>query len=279
MHKRTTEASVMAVEEEEAPWYYDIMKFLELGAYPDGANKREHRSIRMMATQYILYGGQLYRRSYDGVHLRCLKREEADRVTKEVHQEICGPHMNGRMLAKKILRMGYYWSIMETDCVNYVKSYHDCQTHTNLNHVPPSELYSMTSPWPFLVWGIDVIGRIAPKASNEHKYISVPINYFTKLVEAASYSMLKAKHVAWFLENNIICRFGIPQEIIFDNGSHFEGEVQRVMEEYGIEHHKSSPYQPQANGAVKATNKNVNNILAKMVVTYKDWTKKFPFAL
>ena len=64
-----------------------------------------------------------------------------------------------------------------------------------------------------------------------------------------------------------------------NNGSHFEGEVQRVMEEYGIEHHKSSPYQPQANGAVKATNKNVNNILAKMVVTYKDWTKKFPFAL
>ena len=83
----------------------------------------------------------------------------------------------------------------------------------------------MTSPWPFLVWGIHVIGRIAPKASNEHKYISVTINYFTKLVEAASYSMLKAKHVAQFLENNIICQFGVPQEIISDNGSHFEGEV------------------------------------------------------
>ena len=40
MHKRTTKASVMAVEEEEALWYYDIMKFLELGAYPDGADKR-----------------------------------------------------------------------------------------------------------------------------------------------------------------------------------------------------------------------------------------------
>ena len=40
VHKRTTKASVMAVEEEEALWYYDIMKFLELGAYPDGADKR-----------------------------------------------------------------------------------------------------------------------------------------------------------------------------------------------------------------------------------------------
>ena len=51
------------------------------------------------------------------------------------------------------------------------------------------------------------------------------------------------------------------------------------MEEYGIEHRKSSPYRPQANGAVEATNKNVKNILAKMVVTYKDWAEKLLFAL
>ena len=62
VHKRKTEASVMTIEEEEASWYYGIMKYLELGAYPDGAEKRECRSIRMMATQYILYGGQLYRK-------------------------------------------------------------------------------------------------------------------------------------------------------------------------------------------------------------------------
>ena len=50
------------------------------------------------------------------------------------------------------------------------------------------------------------------------------------------------------------------------------------MEEYGIEHHKSSPYRPQANGAIEVANKNVKNILAKMVVTYKDWAEKLPFA-
>ena len=161
--------------------------------------------------------------------------------------------MNGRILAKKILRIGYYWNTMKTDYVDYVKSFHD---------IPPSELYNMTSPWPFLVWGIDVIGRIAPKDSNGHEYILVAINYFTKWVEATSYSILKAKHVARFLENSIICQFMVSQEIISDNGSHFEGEVRRVMEEYRIEHHKSSPYRPQANGFIEATNKNVNNIQA-----------------
>ena len=163
---------------------------------------------------------------------------------EQVHQGIYGPHMNGRMLAKKILRIGYYWNTMETDCVDYVKSCHDCQTHPNLNHVPPSELYSMTSPRLFSFWGIDVIERISPNASNRLEYILVAIDYFTKWVEAASYYVLKAKHLAWFLENNIIYRFGVPQVIISDNGSHFEGEVRRVMEEYGIEHHKFSPYRP-----------------------------------
>ena len=90
MHNGKTKASVMTIEEEEASWYYDIMKFLKLGAYPDGVNKRERCSIRMMAIQYVLYGGKLYKRSYDGIHLRCLKKEEAEKVTKEVHPGICG---------------------------------------------------------------------------------------------------------------------------------------------------------------------------------------------
>ena len=99
-------------------------------------------------------------------------------------------------------------------------------------------------------------------------------------METASYSVLKAKHVAWFIENNIICRYGVPQEIISDNGSHFhfEGEVRTIMELYNIEHHKSSPWTTEQWG-LEATNKNIKNILAKMVVTYKDWAKKLPFAL
>ena len=180
----------MAIEEEGVPWYYDITKFLELGVYPDSADKKECRSIRMMVMQYILCRVQLYIRSYDGIYLRCLKEEKIERVMKE-HQGICGPHMKRRMLAEKILRMGYYWNAMETNCVDFVKSFHDCQTHANLYHVPPSELYIMTSPAPFSILGIDVIGRIAHKASNEHEYILVAINYFTKWVEATSYFVLR----------------------------------------------------------------------------------------
>ena len=108
VHKRKTEIPVMTIEEEEVPWNYDIIRFLELGAYSDGADKRERCSIRMMLTQYILCGGQLYGRSYGGIHLRCLKKEEAEGVMEEVHQGICGPYMNERMLGKKIPKIRYF---------------------------------------------------------------------------------------------------------------------------------------------------------------------------
>ena len=88
----------------------------------------------------------------------------------------------------------------------------------------------MTTPWPFSVWGIDIIGEIVPKASNGHRYIIVAIDYFTKWVEAASYATLKAKDVVIFIQKNIICRYGVPHEFISDHGSHFQGEVIPLLE-------------------------------------------------
>ena len=55
-----------------------------------------------------------------------------------------------------------------------------------------------------------MIGRIASKASNGHEYILVMIDNFTKWVEVTSYSILKVKHVARFIENSIICQYGVP---------------------------------------------------------------------
>ena len=116
VNKKKVEASVLVIKEAGFPWYYDIMKFLEFGVYPNGADKRKHFSIRMMAMQFILCEGQFYRRSYDGIHLHYLKKEEAEKVMEEIHQGIYGPNMNGRMLAKMILRIGNYWNTMEIDC-------------------------------------------------------------------------------------------------------------------------------------------------------------------
>ena len=85
VHKEKVKASVLFIDEEGFPWYYDIIKFLEFGVYPNSADKRKRRLIRMVVMQYILCEGQLYKRSYNGIHLRCLKKEEAEKVMEEIH--------------------------------------------------------------------------------------------------------------------------------------------------------------------------------------------------
>ncbi|RVW91379.1 Retrovirus-related Pol polyprotein from transposon 17.6 [Vitis vinifera] len=212
----------------ELPWYHDIYQFQSCGAYPELASAKDRRALRQLATRFVVCGDALYRRSPDGLLLLCLDRASADRVIREVHAGVCGPHMGSHMLA---------------------------------------------------LWGIDIIGKISPKSSSGHEYILVAIDYFTKWVEAASYARLTAARVAKFIRSHIICRYEVPHELISDRGVHFKGEVDTLIQEYGIQHHRPSAYRPQTNGAVEDANKNIKRILRKMVETSRDWSEKLPFAL
>ena len=204
------------------------------------ATSKDRRALRQLATRFVICGDALYRRSPDGLLLLCLDCASANQVMREVHAEVCGPHMGGHMLARKIMRTGYFWLTMETDCCRFVQRCSECQMHGDLIHVPPSELHALTSPWPFSVWGIDIIGKISPKSSSGHEYILVAIDYFTKWVEATSYAGLTVARVAKFIISHIIYRYGVPHELISDRGAHFRGEVDTLVQEYSIQHHRSS---------------------------------------
>ena len=70
--------------------------------------------------------------------------------------------------------------------------------------------------------------------------------------------------MAKFIRSQIIYRYGVPHELISDRGVHFRGKVDTLIQEYGIQHHRSSAYKLQINGAVEAVNKNIKRILRKM---------------
>ena len=188
--------------------------------------------------------------------------------------------MNGYMLSKKIMRQGYYWLTMEFDCIKYVRRCHLCQVYSNRINAPPHELNPLSSPWPFSMWGMDVIGPISPKASNGHRFILVAIDYFTKWVEAASYASVTKGVVVRFVKRDIIARYGSLESIITDNGTNLKNKlITELCRQFKIKHRNSTPYRPQMNGAVEAANKNIKKIVEKMTHTYKDWHEMLPLAL
>ena len=133
----------------------------------------------MLAAGFFLSGSILYKRNNDMTLLRCVDAKEANHMIEEVHEGSFGTHANGHAMARKILRAGYYWLTMESDCCAHVRKYHKCQAYVDNVNVPPHPLKVMSAPWPFSMWGIDVIGTIEPKASNGHRFILVVIDYFT----------------------------------------------------------------------------------------------------
>ncbi|XP_070013534.1 uncharacterized protein [Nicotiana sylvestris] len=253
-------------------------KSIKFREYPEHAKADKKRTIRRLAGGFFLNEEILYKRTPDSNLLRCIDATEVERIMSEVHSGVCGPYMNGYVLVKKILRAGYYWLTMERDCFSFVRKCHQC--YGDLIHSSPLKLHPMSSPWPFVAWGMDVIEPIEQKASNGHRFILVAIDYFTKWVEAVTFKAVTKKVVVDFVHSNIICHFGIPMTIITDNAANLNSHLMKeVCEQFKIVHHHSTPYRPKANGVVEAANKNIKKILRKMIQGSRKWHKKLPFAL
>ena len=119
----------------------------------------------------------------------------------------------------------------------------------------------MTAPWPFAQWGLDIIDHF-PIGVRQLKFLVVGIDYFTKWVEAEALANITEKNIRSFVWRNIICRFGIPRILVFDNGKQFNNSAfNNFCLELGIKNHYSSPAHPQANGQVEVTNRSLLKII------------------
>lgn len=59
--------------------------------------------------------------------------------------------------------------------------------------------------------------------------------------------------------------------IIIDNTQNLNDSLaQNFFKQMHVKHLNSTPYKLQINGALEEVNKNINNIIRKMVVTYKN---------
>ncbi|CAA9999102.1 unnamed protein product, partial [Nesidiocoris tenuis] len=107
------------------------------------------------------------------------------------------------------------------------------------------------------------------------------MDYFTKWPEAFAVADQTAETVAEGLVEHVVSRFGVPQEIHTDQGTHFESAVfQHALKVLGIRRTRTTPLHPQSNGMVERFNRTLVDLLSKTVGgDQKDWDKQLPIAL
>ena len=79
-----------------------------------------------------------------------------------------------------------------------------------------------------------------------------------------------SKTTTQFLFNHVISRFGVPQAIVTDHGSHFwHYMVAELNSKLCLHHDNSTLYYPQENGQVEAVNKVLITMLQCMIRMHK----------
>lgn len=104
----------------------------------------------------------------------------------------------------------------------------------------------------------------------------VAVDYFTKWAEAKPLVEITKQKTP-----NFVCRFGIPQAIVTDNGKQFDNPRFRgLCQSLGIKNLFSSPAHLQANRQVVAINKIIKHHLKTKLEKHKGaWANLLPFIL
>uniref|UniRef100_A0A803PKJ1 Integrase catalytic domain-containing protein n=1 Tax=Cannabis sativa TaxID=3483 RepID=A0A803PKJ1_CANSA len=121
-----------------------------------------------------------------------------------------------------------------------------------VSHMSSEKLHSTLTTCPFMKWGMDIVEKM-------------PTDPGQKV----------------FMLANVICRFGVPKEIVTHNGSQFTSlDFKNFCNEWGIQLSFSTPRFPQSNGQAESTNETVVASLKKRLDKAKGrWANKLPVVL
>jgi transposase InsO family protein len=141
--------------------------------------------------------------------------------------------------------------------------------------IPPS--------WSFAIWGLDILGPF-PQAVGGYQYLYVTINKFTKWPKEAHVVKINKQSAVKFIKS-IVCRFGVSNRIITENGSQFTSSAfQGYCEDLGIKICYVSVAHLESNGQVERAN--VEILKGLKTRTYdglkkhgKRWIDELPCAL
>ena len=274
LKKLKLETICILEECKDATSLMEVCEFLDGGDFPKGLNSTQRKRLVVRAFQYMVVDKDLYHKGKDGVLRRVPIKEEIVEILQKMHEEACGGHFSHDIMLRKILLTGFTWPSIHKDIHEWCKSCDACQK-AGRRQLQAGPLHPIVVFAPFEKWGIDAVGPL-PRTQSGKEFILVATDYMTKWVEAIATSSIKARDVAQFIYRNICTRFGVPLEIVSDHGPSFRGEVLAcLLERLKIKHRYSTPYYPQANGAVEKVNgilvKNLQKLVTNRIRTWDEF--------
>ena len=228
-----------------------------------------------------VFNGVLFRHweSLDGMHQRWQMipptsvREELVRLA---HTGMNGGHLGVKRTSAQ-LQLRAYWVGWSNSVANYCARCPECSQYHCGNPPRHGRLQPMVVGEPFEKLAIDLTGP-HPTSRSGNVFILTVVDVFSKFAEALPLRNKEAVTVARALVDVVITRYGVPLQILSDNGREFENNLlHEICNLLGIDKIKTTAYKASTNGVVERFHRTLNSMLGKVVSSsQRDWDERLP---
>jgi hypothetical protein len=240
-------------------WISHIKHYLIDPSQSHGQTKKKRQQFAKQATKFFIDPeGRLYRKNPTGSNQPLLFVPKNKRVfmLQSVHDHL---GHKGVYATTALIEKRFWWPEIEKDVDWFVSSCQACQDRL-LRHIriPPRVTFT---PSLFQKIHVDVF-KVSP-ASNGCKHVVHGRCALSRWSEARALRQDNAKGIAeWFFED-IICRWGTPEEVVTDNAPQMTAVLNWLEAKYGIRGIKISAYNSQANGIIERAHFDIRQALVK----------------
>ena len=164
----------------------------------------------------------------------------------------------------------YYWNFMLSEIKAYCRSCEACQKYNYSVLHNRAPMKSIVVSRRNQIWVLDYMG-LFKTSRHGNKYIILGVDAQDKWLEGAATPTFDTTVTAVFSFNNIICRYGMIEQILTDQGVSFENALfKELCSLCGTDKLHSSTYHAMGHGLIERVNRVVKPNLAKFVDDKED---------
>ncbi|UYV77645.1 hypothetical protein LAZ67_15001806, partial [Cordylochernes scorpioides] len=191
-------------------------------------------------------------------------------------QQIHGLSHPGIKTSVKDMTSRFIWPDIKRNIKEWAQTCIQCQRNKTSRHTK-SEIKQFKEPDErFSTVHIDLIGPFPP--SNEYVYCLTCIDRFTGWIEAIPIRNETAETVARAFYEGWITRFGVPYEVITDQGRQFTSKLFKTLATLcGVKLKHTTAYHPQSNGKIERFHRTLK--AAIRAHNSNKWTESIPTVL
>ena len=142
------------------------------------------------------------------------------------HSSLMGGHL-GCKKTRAMIRRHFSWPGMGKDVQHWCRACERCKLVAKQNHKVAPLVPLLVVMTPFERLAFDLVGPL-PRTKRGAKYLLTTMDYGTKFPDAGPLRKVDAQTVAEAMID-IFSRYGLPNEILTDQGSVFTGSLMREL--------------------------------------------------